>query len=235
MERSEQLTAMAKKHGVVAIAKSVNNNGAFLTETEMTQCIVEHAKRIGSTFEKVYCGTDTDAIELRKAITRCRDDAFLKAGAGLMPLTPVVSAGKDATAVDDPVDALAKLTALSEEMRRRSPGKTSAQAFAEVYSSPEYKELADLERRQSRNRLPVTGGFGSGTLAPLEVDKAASDVGADEDGGEAYQKMMALAEDAHAAQPEQSVAQHFAKIYSSFEHRELAKAERRANRPNLRA
>ena len=36
VERSEQLSAMTKKYGVVAIAKSVNNKGAFLTETEMT-------------------------------------------------------------------------------------------------------------------------------------------------------------------------------------------------------
>ena len=37
-------------------------------------------------------------------------------------------------------------------------------------------------------------------------------------------KILALAEEArHAARPEQTVAQHFAKFFSSHEHRELAK------------
>ena len=104
---------------------------------------------------------------------------------------------------------------------------TLAQAFERTYSSPEAKELADLERRQAHNRLPVTGGFGSGTLAPMQVDKMD-----DEDHGEAYEKLAALAEQMHAERPELTFAKCFEKIYTSREHRGLAEAERRANRPS---
>jgi hypothetical protein len=163
MTRSQQLSAVAKKYGVVAIAKSVNDKGAFLSETEMTQCIVDHCKWVGQSFEQVFCGSGADAVELRKAVARCRDDAFLKAGT-LMPVLPTqtdsLAAARDVDS--DAPDAYRQLVAMAEKMRAASPGMTLAQAFERTYSSPEYKALADLERRQAHNRLPTTG-----SLAPL--------------------------------------------------------------------
>jgi hypothetical protein len=228
--KSHSLDNIVKRHGFVALAKSINAGAVTLTEMEYTQALVDDCARRGVSFEKVFCDNTSEGIEIRKGRERCRDTAFAKAGAGLMPIAPTqtnsLAAARDVDS-DEP-DAYQKLVAMAEKMRAAAGGSmTLAQAFERTYSSPEYKELVDLERRQAHNRLPVTGGFGSGTRAPLS--------GADEDGGEAYQKMMALAEKAHVAQPEQTVAQHFAKIYTSREHRGLAAAERLANRPNLRA
>jgi hypothetical protein len=67
--------------------------------------------------------------------------------------------------------------------------------------------------------------------ALIDAQRAEADDDEGGDGGEHYEKLLKLAEQAHAAQPEQSVAQHFEKIYTSREHRETAEAERKANRP----
>jgi hypothetical protein len=67
--------------------------------------------------------------------------------------------------------------------------------------------------------------------ALIDAQRAEADDDEAGEGGQHYEKLLKLAEDAHAAEPEKSVAQHFEKIYTSREHRELAMAERKANRP----
>jgi hypothetical protein len=104
--------------------------GAFLSETEFTGLIVEHAKRIGSTFEKVYCGSGADGIELRKAVARCRDEAFAKAGVlmSLMPTqTDSLQAAQDVGGKSG--GAYEQLMAMAEKMKAASPELTLAQCF----------------------------------------------------------------------------------------------------------
>jgi hypothetical protein len=115
------------------------------------------------------------------------------------------------------------LQELVDAQRAQHPELSEAGCFAMVYQDPANASLAARERAENRS---------SAGAAFMSSDGVAKrDVNSDEDGGEAYQKILALAEEAHAAAPEQSVAQHFAKIFSSHEHRELAKAERKENRP----
>jgi hypothetical protein len=227
----KSLNDIVKRFGFVALAKSINAGSVTLTEEEYTKPLVDDCARRGVSFEKVFCDNTSEGLEIRKGRERCRDEAFLKGT--LMPIAPTFVGGAAARDVDagEEGDAYQALVAMAERMRAASPGMKLDEAFSRTYQDPANAEKARRERIQSRNRLPVTGGFGSGTLAPLQVDKAERDVSADEDGGEHYEKLMVLAEQAHAAQPEQSVAQHFAKIFSSREHRDLAEAERKANRP----
>ena len=155
---SEMLSAVAKKYGVHALAKSVAQGDVSCSEHELTKLIDEQAKREGTTFVKLYESPGPEGVTLRKAIMAARDAAFLKAGT-LMPIAPTQVGGAAARDVDADKegDAYQQLVAMAEKMRAASPEMTLAQAFERTYSSPEYKELAELERRQARSRLPITG------------------------------------------------------------------------------
>jgi hypothetical protein len=226
-EKSHSLNNIVKRHGFLALAKSINAGSVTLTETEYTQALVDDCTRRGVSFEKAFCDNTAEGVEIRKGRERCRDEAFLKGT--LMPIAPTQVGGRAAQNVDDDEsDAYQQLVAMAEKMRAASPGMKLDEAFSRTYQDPANAGKAQRERRQARSRLPVTGG---GTPVPMQMDKAERDVSSGEDGGAEYQKILKLAEDAHAAQPDQSVAQHFAKIFSSREHRELAEAERLANRP----
>jgi hypothetical protein len=232
-EKSHSLDNIVKRFGFVALAKSINAGSIALTEAEYTQALVSDCARRGVSFEKVFCDTSSEGVEIRKGRERCRDTAFAKAGAGaLMPIAPTFVGGAEARNVDagEEGDAYQALVAMAEKMRAASPGMKLDEAFSRTYVSPEARELAELERRQSRNRLPVTGGFASGTLAPLQMDKAERDVTSDEDGGEAYQKLARLAEEMSTTTGE-TFAKCFEKVYLAPANRETAEAERRANRP----
>jgi hypothetical protein len=53
----------------------------------------------------------------------------------------------------------------------------------------------------------------------------------DDDHGEAYNKIAALAAEMHAERPDLTFEKCFEKVYTSPANREIAKAERIANRP----
>jgi hypothetical protein len=66
--------------------------------------------------------------------------------------------------------------------------------------------------------------------ALIDAQRAEADDN-EEENGEAYEKLCKLASDMHAEQPHLTFEKCFEKIYLSSEHRELATAERLANRP----
>jgi hypothetical protein len=156
-EKSHSLDNIVKRHGFVALAKSINAGSVTLTEEEYTKALIDDCARGGVSFEKVFCANTPEGVEIRKGRERCRDEAFLKGT--LMPIMPTqtdsLQAAGDVNS-DEP-DAYEKLVEMSERMRAASPEMTLAQAFERTYTSPEVKELAELERRQARSRLPTTG------------------------------------------------------------------------------
>jgi hypothetical protein len=64
-----------------------------------------------------------------------------------------VSGGRDAQAVDDPVDPMAKLNQLKGELGRAEPHLSDAQTFSRIYGDTRYSKLAEAERRQNRPRV----------------------------------------------------------------------------------
>jgi hypothetical protein len=101
-------------------------------------------------------------------------------------------------------------------------GETDAQAFTRyVTTHPDGQTLMQAH------------SIANGTdFAPSSVQKAATPHVAT---GVAYDAFVKAANEMHREHPELSVAQHFAKLYEDPRSVELAKAERRENRPNVAA
>jgi hypothetical protein len=66
----------------------------------------------------------------------------------LLDLTPTVTGGAAATDINDASEAYNKLTAMAEELHRRSPTLTTAQAFARVFEDQANAELAAKAHRR---------------------------------------------------------------------------------------
>jgi hypothetical protein len=120
-EKSHSLDNIVKRHGFVALAKSINAGAIELTEEEYTKALVADCARRGVSFEKAFCDNSSEGLEIRKGRERCRDTAFAKAGAGaLMPLMPTqtnsLAAARDVDA-DEEGDAYQQLVAMAERMR----------------------------------------------------------------------------------------------------------------------
>jgi hypothetical protein len=159
--RAEELSAFTKRHGIYAVAKCVNERGPYLTETEFTQQINEDCQRTGRNFSKVFCDPGAEGIELRKAALACRDATWIKQGTGrfagmqLQPILPVWTHERD---VGNPKTALQQLNDLANEMKRRAPELSDAQAFSRVALDPRNAALLSRERAEARSRLPTVGG-----------------------------------------------------------------------------
>lgn len=153
-EMPETFSAIVKDVGIVKVAKAVVDRGigGTISEQEFTDAVTDYAKRqfpnerTDVAFTKVFTGNSEEAATLRRA------HAIIKNFPMMMVVAPTQVGGKDATAVDDPVDALAQLNDLAEEQRRRAPWMTPAQAFAAVYAATENAQLAAKERLQNRPR-----------------------------------------------------------------------------------
>ena len=118
--------------------------------------------------------------------------------------------------------ALTALQALVDEQRRQHPELTGGGASRDGLQRSEKCQLPPLEREQ--RTVPIAGTVLM--TSDGEVKKRA-----DDDHGEAYEKLARLAEQMHVERPELTFAQCFEKIFTSPANREIAKAERIANRP----
>ena len=135
--------------GMQSIAKHVIEKGTTtLTEHEFTTLLQEHAKlhkaageSDGAAFSRIFSAPESIDIRRAHAITK-------NTPAPMMSIDPVQVGGKDATDVNDARKAYDQLTALAEEQRRRSPGLSSAQAFARVFENPENVSLAARAHRR---------------------------------------------------------------------------------------
>jgi hypothetical protein len=145
MPREQELSAIAKRFGIEAIAKKLVTEGAGgISEFEITKLIQEAASRaypelkpaVG--FTKIY----EDSVLLRQAVAVCKT-FHVTAGA------PRAAAGGTVSG-----SALDELLSKAAELKKREPGLTPAQAFARVYSAPENVEIAKRERAENR---PVAG------------------------------------------------------------------------------
>ena len=116
-----------------------------ISEHEFTAMVDGIAKSQGTTFVKMFSAQDDVGLALRKAHAAInahpqRQKSYLNGypvekAAPYATLTPRVSGGRDAQAVNDPVDAMVKLNGLTAELRRANPELTSAQAFSRVFQT----------------------------------------------------------------------------------------------------
>ncbi len=160
MTQAEKFAAIAKQYGVVAICKHVINKGPNgLSEHELVDLITAQAKRDNPTltkeagFSKMFCEQSPEGEALRKAVAVCKAAPFVS-------LEPTQVGGKDALDINNPVKAIDQLTEMAEKLRRQDPSLSFAQAFSRTYTDPAYRDLAELERRQSRpqtSTVHVTG------------------------------------------------------------------------------
>jgi hypothetical protein len=152
--REELLSAFTKRHGIHLVAKCINVNGPYMTETEFTQQIKEDCARTGREFSKVFAEP-----EVGQAWRATRDAAWIKQGTGTfagMQLQPILPRFTHEPNINNPKTALRQLYDLADEMKRKAPTLSDAQAFARVVEAR--PELAARERAEARAKLPTIGG-----------------------------------------------------------------------------
>jgi hypothetical protein len=130
-----------------AVTKHIIDKGSTaVTEHEFTAMLTEHArlnKRAGESDASAFSRIFSSDLEIRKA------HAITKNFPQLLDLQPTQVGGKDATDVNnDSSKAYEQLQTMAEELRRRSPTLTVAQAFARTFEDPENRELAARSHRR---------------------------------------------------------------------------------------
>jgi hypothetical protein len=100
--RAEELSAIAKKYGPVAVAKHIIENGASISEHEFTAMVDAYAKANGTTFVKLYTALDDDGLAIRKATQVLKSMPFPTAAPRLQTPTPPRVGAEAARSVDNP-------------------------------------------------------------------------------------------------------------------------------------
>jgi hypothetical protein len=157
---SELMSAVVKQYGITAFCKSVANGDVRVSEHRLTELISEHCARTGVSFSKLFEANTDEGVTLRKAIAAARDAQFLSRTATLskqaegMPgratLTPRVTGGRAARAVDNPKSALDELQSLVDAQRAQNPALSESAAWLSVYTDPKNADLAARERAENR-------------------------------------------------------------------------------------
>ena len=227
---TEELSNFVKRRGIAELARSVNENGPFLSEEEFSKVLAEDCKRTGRDFSKALEGGrfgDTENAEIAKAWRALRD-------AGLSGAPAVL--GDAAEAFAKQRDALRKLGG-SRTSEPRDGGSSAPFHAGDTPNPTMSPGRASLKPRSSGvSGKPAQQGVNNPRLSIEQlqalIDAQRAEADDNENDGEAYEKLCKLAADMQAERPELTFAQHFAKIYTSREHRGLAEAERRENRPS---
>jgi hypothetical protein len=138
-EKSHSLDNIVKRHGFLALAKSVNSGAVTLTEEEYSKALIDDCARRGVSFEKVFCDSSPEGVEIRKGRERCRDTSWAKAGSTFMPLMPTQVGGAAARNVDGKSGgAYEQLMEMARRMKEANPERklSDAQWFENVYNDP---------------------------------------------------------------------------------------------------
>jgi hypothetical protein len=136
MDRATGLRHIAKRYGLARVCKMIvmENSSHGITEHELTELIDKEAQttrkageRPEAAFARFYSAPEN--VELRKAIQ------IAKSFPRLLDLEPTQVGGRDATGVNDASEAYDKLTAMADELRRRTPELSPSQAFARTFEA----------------------------------------------------------------------------------------------------
>jgi hypothetical protein len=136
MDKIETVRDVVKRHGIVAVAKSIvdENRSYGITEHEFVELATEHAKAQhpdlteAAAFAKIY-----QTPEVWRACNVLKSMPFVA------DVVPLVVGGESAQAVNDPSEAIAQLKQLGA---RKWPTATEAQQFERALTAPEHHALA---------------------------------------------------------------------------------------------
>jgi hypothetical protein len=149
----DTLTAIMKSGGIGPTCAAVVAKGATsISEHELVEAATKVAAERhpelspAQAFAKVYTAATDEARVLQNAI------AIAKAMPVVADLTPVMVGGEDARDLSDESEAIANLKELG---RRKWPTATEAQQFANAFSDPVNRELA---QKAHRRPTPPAGG-----------------------------------------------------------------------------
>jgi hypothetical protein len=216
--------AIAKSHGVMAIAK-------FVTEDDHAHSISEHEfvaagnREFGkSKFTEMLCDMGDEGVTLRKALERLKQSAWVEHAkkSHPMPYAPMTKADAD--------NEIAK-------MRKAFPGRVSQEPRVshtldvdndDSEAVRNLKELLAASLRDSPWRTVQE------IYAELETQRRAATRAAagKRDTGSALAELNELAAVEKSRDPKLTKAQAFAQVYTDPENIELVKRERDENRPS---
>jgi hypothetical protein len=161
-EKEKAMTAKLKSLDAIAICKQmVSEEHAFgLSEHDLVSLVDTYARANDSSFVKMFTAQDETGLALRKAVDIAKNAQFVSRTSTLskqaegMPgratLTPRVTGGRAARAVDNPTTALEALQRLVDEQRKQFPALSESQAWQRVYEHPDNAALAARERAENR-------------------------------------------------------------------------------------
>jgi hypothetical protein len=143
-----------KSFNAVAICKQmVAEERAFgLSEHDLVSLLDNYAKAHQTTFSALFTKQDDVGLALRKAVDICKREQWLSRTKTekAATLTPRVTGGRGAQAVDNPRDVMDDIQRLVAQQRAQNPTLREAQAFSRVYEDPNNKDLVARERAANR-------------------------------------------------------------------------------------
>jgi hypothetical protein len=142
MDRTTELRAIAKAGGIIAVAKAITdeNRNYGISEHEFVALATEHAKAAhpelseAQAFAKLY--------QIPEIWRAC---AVLKSMPFVADVTPVMVGGEDTRDLSDQSEAIAQLKQLGA---RKWPSASEAQQFANAFTDPVNRELAQKAHRR---------------------------------------------------------------------------------------
>jgi hypothetical protein len=98
----------------------------------------------------MFTAQDEVGLACRKAVDIAKNAQFFSRTSKAATLTPRVTGGRAATAVDNPRSALDELQKLVDQQRAANPTLTEAGAWDKVYTDPKNATLVARERKENR-------------------------------------------------------------------------------------
>jgi hypothetical protein len=142
----DSLTAIMKDAGIAATCAIIIAKGSTtITESELVEAATKVAAERhpnmspAQAFERVYSDQSEEGLALRKAV------AIAKAMPFVADLTPLVVGGEDTRDLSDESEAIAQLKELGA---RKWPTASEAQQFANAFSDPVNKEIANRAHKR---------------------------------------------------------------------------------------
>ena len=187
ISKAEALQAIIKQHGAAKLCKMIVDDGDAhgITERELSQAIMHSVEPRGNespemAFARLYTADNADGLAMRKAVQIAKITVYIgddvatmsidRAGLPVRYSPRLIADGRDAldmgtvedseeSGEDDQSDAMDVLEEATEKMHAAHPELTREQCFAKVYTSQQYRHVAERERSAGRAKLRKAMGF----------------------------------------------------------------------------
>jgi hypothetical protein len=183
--KADALAAIVKQHGAATLCKMLVDDGDAhgITEAELTKVITDSVEPRGNesrelAFVRVYCADNAAALTMRRAMQLAKMTVYIGDDVATMSMDRqglpvrypgrVIAEGRDAldmggdgieTGEDEQDEAFDALDAEAEKRHKADPSLTKEQHFAKIYTSPQYRAIAERERTAGRAKLRKAHGI----------------------------------------------------------------------------